>query len=29
LADEPVAADGGDRVYVSFLPIGTIAGQRA
>ena len=23
LADEPVATDGGDRVYVSFLPIGT------
>ncbi len=26
LADEPVAADGGDRVYVSFLPIGTVLG---
>jgi succinate-semialdehyde dehydrogenase len=24
LADEFVAADGGDRVYVSFLPIGTV-----
>src|SRR6516164_3587188 len=24
LADEPVVADGGDRVYVSFLPIGTV-----
>jgi succinate-semialdehyde dehydrogenase len=24
LADEPVAMDGGDRVYVSFLPIGTV-----
>src|SRR5262245_12740778 len=24
LADEPVEADGGDRVYVSFLPIGTV-----
>ncbi len=26
LADEPVAVEGGDRVYVSFLPIGTILG---
>src|SRR6516165_8049041 len=24
LADEPVAVDDGDRVYVSFLPIGTV-----
>jgi succinate-semialdehyde dehydrogenase len=24
LADEPVAVDNGDRVYVSFLPIGTV-----
>ena len=24
LADEPVAAEGGDRIHVSFLPIGTV-----
>jgi succinate-semialdehyde dehydrogenase len=24
LADEPVAAEGGDRIYVSFLPIGSV-----
>jgi succinate-semialdehyde dehydrogenase len=26
LADEPVAVDGGDQVYVSYLPIGTVLG---
>ena len=26
LADEPVTVEGGDRVHVSFLPIGTILG---
>ena len=26
LADEPVEVDGGDRVYVSYLPIGTVLG---
>jgi succinate-semialdehyde dehydrogenase len=26
LADEPVAVEGGDQVYVSYLPIGTVLG---